>query len=78
VVANRTGSMCVTCASGGGGGGRFGPDALNPGNNLYVTGLSTRVNEKDLQEHFSREGKVCLFLFWRSSECFFLSSILLF
>jgi len=43
---------------GGGGGGRFGPDALNPGNNLYVTGLSTRVNEKDLQEHFSREGKV--------------------
>ncbi|XP_073396754.1 uncharacterized protein [Physcomitrium patens] len=34
------------------------PDALNPGNNLYVTGLSTRVNEKDLQEHFSREGKV--------------------
>ncbi|KAG6551510.1 hypothetical protein Mapa_006933 [Marchantia paleacea] len=33
-------------------------DALNPGNNLYVTGLSTRVNEKDLEEHFSREGKV--------------------
>ncbi|KAG0564308.1 hypothetical protein M758_8G096000 [Ceratodon purpureus] len=38
--------------------GRREPDALNPGNNLYVTGLSTRVNEKDLQEHFSREGKV--------------------
>ncbi|XP_024356577.1 uncharacterized RNA-binding protein C25G10.01 isoform X2 [Physcomitrium patens] len=34
------------------------PDINNPGNNLYVTGLSTRVNEKDLQEHFSREGKV--------------------
>nr|XP_024359303.1 serine/arginine-rich splicing factor SR45a-like isoform X2 [Physcomitrium patens] len=34
------------------------PDALNPGNNLYVTGLSTRVNEKDLLEHFSQEGKV--------------------
>jgi transformer-2 protein len=33
-------------------------DALNPGNNLYVTGLSTRVTEKDLEEHFSREGKV--------------------
>lgn len=33
-------------------------DALNPGNNLYVTGLSTRVTEKDLDEHFSREGKV--------------------
>lgn len=62
MVPNIIGSMYVTCASGGGGGGRFGPDALNPGNNLYVTGLSTRVNEKDLQEHFSREGKVHLFL----------------
>jgi transformer-2 protein len=39
-------------------GSRREPDALNPGNNLYVTGLSTRVNEKDLQEHFSQEGKV--------------------
>ncbi|KAL3676847.1 hypothetical protein R1sor_026795 [Riccia sorocarpa] len=37
---------------------RYRHDALNPGNNLYVTGLSTRVNEKDLEEHFSREGKV--------------------
>ncbi|OAE26045.1 hypothetical protein AXG93_3437s1030 [Marchantia polymorpha subsp. ruderalis] len=37
---------------------KFRHDALNPGNNLYVTGLSTRVNEKDLEEHFSREGKV--------------------
>eukprot|EP00246_Nothoceros_aenigmaticus_P004374 TRINITY_DN1589_c0_g1_i3.p2 TRINITY_DN1589_c0_g1~~TRINITY_DN1589_c0_g1_i3.p2 ORF type:complete len:165 (-),score=14.79 TRINITY_DN1589_c0_g1_i3:702-1196(-) len=34
------------------------PDCSNPGNNLYVTGLSTRVNEKDLEDHFSREGKV--------------------
>ncbi|CAM6021364.1 unnamed protein product [Sphagnum balticum] len=33
-------------------------EALNPGNNLYVTGLSTRVTEKDLEEHFSKEGKV--------------------
>jgi len=33
-------------------------EALNPGNNLYVTGLSTRVTEKDLDEHFSEEGKV--------------------
>ena len=33
-------------------------DATNPGNNLYVTGLSTRVSEKDLEEHFAREGKV--------------------
>uniref|UniRef100_A0A0C9RNV3 TSA: Wollemia nobilis Ref_Wollemi_Transcript_7531_1122 transcribed RNA sequence n=1 Tax=Wollemia nobilis TaxID=56998 RepID=A0A0C9RNV3_9CONI len=33
-------------------------DAHNPGNTLYVTGLSTRVTEKHLEEHFSREGKV--------------------
>ncbi|KAJ7554178.1 hypothetical protein O6H91_06G129400 [Diphasiastrum complanatum] len=33
-------------------------DANNPGNNLYVTGLSTRVTEQDLEEHLSREGKV--------------------
>ncbi|CAM6103306.1 unnamed protein product [Calypogeia fissa] len=32
--------------------------ANNPGNNLYVTGLSTRVTEKDLEDHFSTEGKV--------------------
>lgn len=34
----------------------------NPGNTLYVTGLSTRVTERDLEEHFSREGKVGLFI----------------
>eukprot|EP00249_Psilotum_nudum_P013953 c24594_g1_i3 orf=284-1036(+) len=33
-------------------------EARNPGNNLYVTGLSTRVTRRDLEEHFSREGKV--------------------
>uniref|UniRef100_A0A2P2IRT5 Serine/arginine-rich splicing factor SR45a isoform X2 n=1 Tax=Rhizophora mucronata TaxID=61149 RepID=A0A2P2IRT5_RHIMU len=33
-------------------------DASNPGNNLYVTGLSTRVNTSDLEKHFSAEGKV--------------------
>ncbi|KAL4186595.1 hypothetical protein AMTRI_Chr09g14900 [Amborella trichopoda] len=33
-------------------------DAVNPGNTLYVTGLSTRVTERDVEEHFSREGKV--------------------
>ncbi|KAF2306311.1 hypothetical protein GH714_016392 [Hevea brasiliensis] len=33
-------------------------DAVNPGNTLYVTGLSTRVTERDLEEHFSKEGKV--------------------
>ncbi|KAK8673329.1 hypothetical protein V6N13_111673 [Hibiscus sabdariffa] len=30
----------------------------NPGNTLYVTGLSQRVTERDLEEHFSKEGKV--------------------
>ncbi|KAL0429974.1 UNVERIFIED_CONTAM: Serine/arginine-rich splicing factor a [Sesamum radiatum] len=33
-------------------------DAVNPGNTLYVTGLSTRVTERDLEDHFSKEGKV--------------------
>ncbi|KAL0290391.1 UNVERIFIED_CONTAM: Serine/arginine-rich splicing factor a [Sesamum angustifolium] len=33
-------------------------DAENPGNNLYVTGLSTRVTKRDLEKHFSSEGKV--------------------
>jgi len=31
---------------------------VNPGNALYVTGLSTRVTERELEDHFSREGKV--------------------
>ena len=35
-------------------------DTSNPGNNLYVTGLSTRVTEKELEAHFSQEGKVKL------------------
>ncbi|KAG6500165.1 hypothetical protein ZIOFF_040004 [Zingiber officinale] len=33
-------------------------NATNPGNTLYVTGLSSRVTEKDLEMHFSKEGKV--------------------
>ncbi|KAI3834276.1 hypothetical protein MKX03_030083, partial [Papaver bracteatum] len=33
-------------------------DSLNPGNTLYVTGLSSRVTERDLEDHFSKEGKV--------------------
>ncbi|XP_027082053.1 serine/arginine-rich splicing factor SR45a-like [Coffea eugenioides] len=32
--------------------------AVNPGNNLYVTGLSTRVASSDLEKFFNREGKV--------------------
>ncbi|KAK9202907.1 hypothetical protein WN943_013160 [Citrus x changshan-huyou] len=34
------------------------PDAANPGNNLYVTGLSTRVTNADLEKFFGGEGKV--------------------
>ncbi|KAB1201774.1 Ankyrin repeat domain-containing protein, chloroplastic [Morella rubra] len=30
----------------------------NPGDTLYVTGLSQRVSERELEEHFSKEGKV--------------------
>lgn len=33
-------------------------DAENPGNNLYVTGLSSRVTERELEKHFETEGKV--------------------
>ncbi|XP_042476077.1 serine/arginine-rich splicing factor SR45a-like isoform X1 [Macadamia integrifolia] len=35
-------------------------DAGNPGNNLYVTGLSTRVTTSDLEKYFNREGKVMM------------------
>ncbi|XP_040964207.1 serine/arginine-rich splicing factor SR45a isoform X3 [Gossypium raimondii] len=30
----------------------------NPGNNLYVTGLSHRITKRELEKHFSSEGKV--------------------
>ncbi|CAI9094114.1 OLC1v1029800C2 [Oldenlandia corymbosa var. corymbosa] len=33
-------------------------DVTNPGNNLYVTGLSTRVDNGDLEKFFNKEGKV--------------------
>ncbi|KAK9748527.1 hypothetical protein RND81_02G064300 [Saponaria officinalis] len=33
-------------------------DISNPGNTLFVTGLSARVTERDLKEHFNKEGKV--------------------
>ncbi|KAF5460646.1 hypothetical protein F2P56_020502 [Juglans regia] len=33
-------------------------DATNPGNNLYVTGLSTRVTTSEVEKYFGREGKV--------------------
>ncbi|XP_050237811.1 serine/arginine-rich splicing factor SR45a isoform X2 [Mercurialis annua] len=33
-------------------------DVENPGNNLYVTGLSPRITKRDLEKHFSTEGEV--------------------
>ncbi|XP_019054489.1 PREDICTED: serine/arginine-rich splicing factor SR45a [Nelumbo nucifera] len=39
-------------------GSRGRDNASNPGNTLYVTGLSTRVTERELEDHFSKEGKV--------------------
>ncbi|CAO2833776.1 unnamed protein product [Amaranthus hypochondriacus] len=33
-------------------------DESNPGNTLFVTGLSSRVTERELEDFFSREGKV--------------------
>ncbi|KAL6545261.1 hypothetical protein OROGR_009135 [Orobanche gracilis] len=30
----------------------------NPGNNLYVTGLPPRITKRDIEKHFSTEGKV--------------------
>lgn len=32
----------------------------NPGNNLYVTGLSPRITKRELEKHFATEGTVCL------------------
>lgn len=40
--------------------GNYRGRAENPGTNLYVTGLSTRVTEEDLEKLFSKEGKVRL------------------
>ncbi|KAI7752892.1 hypothetical protein M8C21_000051 [Ambrosia artemisiifolia] len=33
-------------------------DIENPGNSLYVTGLSRRITKSELEKHFSAEGKV--------------------
>lgn len=33
-------------------------DVENPGNNLYVTGLSPRITKRELEKHFANEGKV--------------------
>uniref|UniRef100_A0A453TAA2 RRM domain-containing protein n=1 Tax=Aegilops tauschii subsp. strangulata TaxID=200361 RepID=A0A453TAA2_AEGTS len=34
------------------------PEAVNHGNTLYITGLSSRVTDKELREYFNKEGKV--------------------
>lgn len=34
----------------------------NPGNNLHVSGLSTRVEDRDLDEVFSKFGRVSFLL----------------
>ncbi|KAJ6839261.1 serine/arginine-rich splicing factor SR45a isoform X2 [Iris pallida] len=33
-------------------------DAANPHNTLYVTGFSSRVTDRELEDDFSKEGKV--------------------
>ena len=38
-------------------------EVVNDGTTLYVTGLSTRVTEKELEDHFSKEGKVSVWIF---------------
>ena len=37
-------------------------DVENPGNNLYVTGLSSRITKNELEKHFDSEGKVCIII----------------
>lgn len=41
-------------------------DVENPGNNLYVTGLSPRITRRELEKHFSAEGTVrsCSLIFF--------------
>ncbi|KAF8394947.1 hypothetical protein HHK36_018886 [Tetracentron sinense] len=40
----------------------------NPGNNLYVTGLSARTTKKELEKHFSSEGGTCFMLYEESTS----------
>ncbi|OVA19791.1 hypothetical protein BVC80_1687g7 [Macleaya cordata] len=42
-------------------------DVGNLGNNLYVTGLSTRVTTSDLEQYFNNEGKVSP-RYWTSQD----------
>ena len=34
------------------------PEEQNPGDNLFITGLTTRTNSADLEELFNKYGKV--------------------
>lgn len=34
-------------------------DGENPGNNLYVTGLFSRITKGEFEKHCASEGKVC-------------------
>ncbi|KIJ53709.1 hypothetical protein M422DRAFT_155027 [Sphaerobolus stellatus SS14] len=45
------------CSRGGGGGDR-GEAGTNPGNNLHVSGLSHKVDNRDLEAAFSKYGRV--------------------
>lgn len=56
------------------------PSVENPGNNLYVTGLSPRITRRELEKHFASEGKVCVgmpplsilfYIFSSSKDCGF-------
>lgn len=38
---------------------RPGEVGANPGNNLHVSGLSSKVDNKDLESAFTKYGKVC-------------------
>lgn len=46
----------------------FSSDVENPGNNLYVTGLSPRITKRELEKHFASEGKVWILFFFPNSK----------
>lgn len=49
--------FCATHSRGGDGG-------TNPGNNLYVSGISQRVDNRELEAAFQKVGRVCKFREW--------------
>lgn len=48
------------------------PDADNPGNNLHVSGLHSRVDNRELESAFAKVGRVssCVTLFSAGLPCF--------